>query len=197
MQRVEQIDRTLSHIERVKTDGGQRWPHKFPDGQIICPNQGHLLWHSYTAARQRTEQDHCVLIAEGVDAARSIRTRQGGLGQRKSRAGREMQRQDVKTHLRFSRDRRTHPFQPLQKRLFLYRIIWMHEGKMAMTACHEVLGGKRAQRLAGKDDRMSGILLSRYVNRLTDEYVSRQTSVLKKEYANDLSLCSFVYRRPA
>lgn len=64
-----------------------------------------------------------------------------------------------------------HPFQPLQERFFLYRIIWMHEGKMAMTARNEVLGRKISQRLAGKNDGigllMLGILLSGSVKRFT------------------------------
>jgi len=81
MQCVEHIDRTLSDIERVKTHGGQRWPHKFTDREIIRANESHLLWYPYTEASQRTEQDHRVLIAKGIDPRGTIRTREGGLDQ--------------------------------------------------------------------------------------------------------------------
>src|SRR5258708_13582884 len=133
MQCVEHIDRTLSDIERVKTHGGQRWPHKFTDGEIICANEGHLLWHPYTEASQRTEQDHRVLIAKGIDARGTISTHQGGPDKRKSSRRREVQGQDIQARPRFLSDSRMHPLQPLQDRFFFYRITCLPKVKMALT----------------------------------------------------------------
>src|SRR5260370_192366 len=139
MQCVEHIDRTLSDIERVKTHGGQRWPHKFTDGEIICANEGHLLWHPYTEASQRTEQHHRVLIAKGIDPRGTISTHERGLDQRKSSRGREVQWQDVQAHPRFLSESRVHPLQPSQEPFFFYRIISMHDGKMPIPARSKAL----------------------------------------------------------
>jgi hypothetical protein len=73
MQGVEHIDDTLSHVERVKAHRGEGWPDIFADGEIIGANDGHLLWHPYAEASKRTEQDHRVLIAKGVNPRGTIK----------------------------------------------------------------------------------------------------------------------------
>jgi hypothetical protein len=77
-----------------------------------------------------------------------------------------------------------HPFQPLQERFFLYRIIWMHEGKMAMTARDEVLGREISQRLAGKDDGIG--LFKRFgvepeKDDMLDPHLSCQSDIFSRE----------------
>src|SRR6266851_6439563 len=121
MQGVEHIDGALSHVERVKAHRGEGWPDKFADGEIIGANEGHLLWHLYTEASKRAEQDHRVLIAKGIDARGTISTHQGGPDKRKSSRRREVQWQDIQAHPRFLSDSRMHPLQPLQVRFFWYR----------------------------------------------------------------------------
>src|SRR5258708_31702374 len=160
MQGVEHIDGALSHVERVKAHRGEGWADKFADGEIIGANESHVLWQVYAETGKRTEQDPRVLIAKGIDSCGTMRTQEGGLDQGKSGGGREGEGQGIQGHPRFLRDGCTHPFQALQERFFLYRIIWMHEGKMVMTARNEVLGCKISQCLAGKDDGIG--LLNRF-----------------------------------
>src|SRR5260221_11188875 len=184
MQSVEHINHTLSDIERVKAHGGQRRPDKFSDGEIIRANESHLLWHPYTEASQRTEQDHRVLIAKGIDPRGTIRTHEGGLNQRKSSRGREVQWQDVQAYPGFLSESSMHSLQPLQERFFLYRIIWMHEGKMAMTALKKVLGSKISQRLAGKDNGIG--LLNRFCvepdkDDMLDPHLTCQSDIFSRE----------------
>ena len=90
LQGVEYLDRTLAEVERVKAHRGEGWPDIFAERGIIGANKGHFLWHPYTEARQRTEQDRRVLVAKGVDARWTVRAQQEGLDQRKSGRGREV-----------------------------------------------------------------------------------------------------------
>src|SRR2546426_8495675 len=77
-----------------------------------------------------------------------------------------------------------HPLQPLHERFFLYRIVWMHEGKMTMTALKKVPGSKMSQRLAGKDNGIG--LLNRfcvepYKDDMLDPYLTCKSDIFNSK----------------